>query len=82
MKTVDDFYGEILSAKDRPQAGYGGTVLPAMEIYAGIQTHEERKAYQDALEKMLTSDNEGIRTFAVNLCLGFFVFRDVLRRAG
>jgi hypothetical protein len=80
MKTVDEFYERILSTKNHPRPGYGGTVLPAMEIYADIQSSEERRAYQAAIERMLRAKDEDTRNFAVDLCLGFFVFRDVLRR--
>jgi hypothetical protein len=78
MRNTDDFYTEILRAKGRPRPGYGGNVLPAMEIYADIEASQERRVYQDALEKMLRSDDENIRRFAVDVCLGFFVFRDAL----
>ena len=80
MRDKEYFYKEILIAKDNPQPGYGGNVLPAMEIYANIDSLDERKAYQDALEKLLQSDVEEIRKFGVVLCLGFFVFRDVIRK--
>ncbi len=78
MKDIDYFYNEILYAKSKPRVDYGGNVLPAMEIYAAIEVSEEKKAYQDALEKLLKSDIEDVRQFGVDLCLGFFVFRDVL----
>ena len=80
MKTADDFYKGILQAKKHPRPDYGGRVLPAMEIYAGLRTFDERKAYQDAIEKMLRSEADDVREFAVELCLGFFVFRDVMNR--
>lgn len=80
MKTTSNFIEEILRTKLKPEPGYGGNVLPAIKIYAELDNFEERKAFQDALETMLKSSDEDICGFAVNVCLGFFVFRDVIKR--
>jgi len=45
-------------------------------LYKLLTTYEERKSFQDALEQMLTDEREHVRKFAVDICLGFFVFRD------
>ena len=79
MKTVNDFVEEIVKAKSKPEPGYGGNVLPVIKLYAALDSFEERKAFQDALEEMLKSNDETISRFAVNVCLGFFAFRDVLK---
>ena len=56
----------------------GSRVMPVLELYAGLKTYEERKAFQDALEQMLTDPCERVRKFAVDVCLGFFGFRDAI----
>jgi hypothetical protein len=81
MSGVDNFYRQIIAAKKKPKTGYGGNVIPAMEIYAKLNSPEDRKAYQEALERMLSSKDLEVRRYGINLCLGFFVFRDVLKSA-
>lgn len=81
MRTARDFYDELLKAKPVPVASYseyGSRVMPALEMYATLESYEERRAYQDALEMMLTDDREDVRKFGVDVCLGFFVFRNAL----
>lgn len=78
MKNSDDFYKELLILKKNPLPGYGGNVIPAMEVYSKISSTEEKRAYQDAIEALLQSDVKDVRNFGVSLCLGFFVFRDVI----
>ena len=50
--------------------------MPVLSLYKELSTFDERRAFQDALEKMLTDRDKEIRQFAVDICLGFFVFRD------
>jgi len=81
MKTKEQLLTEILATRADAAEGYseyGSRVLPAMRIYKALATYEERKAFQDALESLLTSSKKDDRAFAVDLCLGFFVFRDAL----
>ncbi|HOY56742.1 MAG TPA: hypothetical protein PK640_01230 [Verrucomicrobiota bacterium] len=49
--------------------------MPVLEFYRGLQSHEMRQAFQGALEQMLRSEQTEERSFAVDICLGFFVFR-------
>jgi hypothetical protein len=67
----------ILKAKKQATPEYGGNVMPAIELFRKLQHPEERRDYQAALELMLRHEKEELRDFAVTLCLGFFVFRDV-----
>jgi len=80
MKSSQKFCEEIL--KRRPDAqgpsAYGSKVMPVLELYKGLNEYEERRAFQDALELLLQSDVDEDRSFAVDICLGFFVFRDAL----
>jgi hypothetical protein len=80
VRSVDDFVDELLTVQKHPEAGYGGNVLPAAKIYSDIADREEAKAYREALSKLLSSPDPDIRRFAINLCLGFFVFYDVIPR--
>lgn len=57
---------------------YGANVLPVLRHYSSIKDSDERKEFQNALEEMLVSEQEEIRKYGVTLCLGFFVFRDVV----
>ena len=57
---------------------YGAAVMPVLEIYKRLTTFEDRRAFQDALEMLLTDEDQAKRSFAVDVCLGFFVFRDSL----
>jgi hypothetical protein len=81
MRTSRDFYGEILKAKPAPvdsYSEYGSRVMPALELYKSLKSYEERRAYQDALELMLRDESTEVRGFAVDVCLGFFVFRNAI----
>ncbi len=81
MRSVDDFISEIIKTKkklEKNDGTYGGNVIPVLEIYKELSTYEERKAFQDALEKMLCDKNEIVRNYAVDICIGFFVFRDAI----
>lgn len=80
MRSTSDFVKAILEVRLHPEPGYGGNVLPAARIYSKISSRAEALAYQAALEKLLQSDDENIRKFAVNVCLGFFAFYDAIPR--
>ena len=77
----DDYFKKIISLEPKPTPGdseYGSRVMPVLELYKTLTSYEERRAFHDALEKMLTDDRERVRKFAVDVCLGFFVFRDAI----
>jgi hypothetical protein len=78
-RTADDFVAALIRVQRHPEPGYGGNVLPAARIYSSIENHEEIRAYQDAIQQLLGSDDIELRKFAVTLCLGFFTFRDVIQ---
>ena len=81
MSIVDEIYDRLMEAKRKPDVkDYGGNVLPAARVYSSLRTHEEFRAFQDALERMLGSEDSNIREWAVTVCLGFVVFRDVIER--
>ncbi len=74
--TVREMKASILATKKKATPDYGGNVLPAIELYRGLTSSEERKNFQDALELMLRDENHDTREYAITLCLGFFVLRD------
>ena len=80
MRTVEDFIEGILKTRLHPEPGYGGKILPAAKIYSGIKSPDEVINYQKALEYILSSDDKELRSFAVDICLGFFVFCDAIPR--
>jgi hypothetical protein len=57
---------------------YGGRVMPVLRLYKNLSGYEEKKAFQDALEMLLKDDDDDRRSFGVDVCLGFFVFRDAI----
>ena len=57
---------------------YGSKVMPILELYKSLSSFEERKFFRDALEKFLVDSDESKRKFAVDICLGFVVFRDAI----
>lgn len=75
---AESYMKEIMRLWKRPEPGYGGNVLPAMQFYKSLDGPAERRAFQQALEKLLSHADEAVRREAVNQCLGFFVFRDAI----
>lgn len=80
MKTAAQFRTEIASLRPKKHgpSAYGSRVMPILEIYKKLADYDERRAFQEALELLLRSDDSEERSFAVDICLGFFVFRDAL----
>lgn len=77
---IKAFNGQILKNKRIGHANipYGSNVMPLLEMYKNLSKYEERKAFEDALESMLTDRDEQKRRFAINVCLGFVIFRDAI----
>jgi len=73
---------DLLAIRDRAlrKSGhfdYGANVLPLIRHFSELQDPQERRAFQDAVEYMLQSNNVEWQKYAVTLCLGFLIFRDV-----
>jgi hypothetical protein len=77
-QTPEFFVREILRLKKSAGPGYGDNVLPAMRFYKGLESPTDRKAFMEALELLLLDSDKENRSYGVTLCLGFFVFRDVV----
>jgi hypothetical protein len=78
MRNDEYFRKLILASRDRASPEYGGNVMPALELFKSLQDNKEIRAFQDALESMLKDEDPCVQSFAVDLCLGFFVFRNVI----
>lgn len=57
---------------------YGSNVMPILQLYKSLSSSDERKSFREALEMFLVDLDEKRRKFAVDICLGFFVFRDAI----
>ena len=68
---------EIHRARD---TSYGASVMPYLELYASLSSYEPRRAFQSALEAWLGAEDATTRSKAVNICLGFFVFREAIKQ--
>lgn len=79
--TPETLYETIVNlepVKSRGNTEYGSRVMPVLEFYKTLTSYEDRRAFQDALERMLMDERESVRKFAIDICLGFFVFRDAI----
>ena len=54
---------------------YGANVEPYIRLYCSLPTPDERRAFQDALEALIRSEDAEDRERGVRICLGFFAFR-------
>ncbi len=83
-KNVDYFAKEFEKQKKkfdriRPaNIAYGSNVMPILQMYEHLSSSEERENYRLALEKLLTDPDSDNRKFAVDICLGFLIFKDAL----
>ena len=77
-QTSEFFVNEILRLRKNAGPGYGDNVLPAMKLYKSLDSPADRKAFHDALELLLSDSDKDKRSYGVTLCLGFFVFREVV----
>lgn len=79
---IDEFQKQMKFNKKHSHSniGYGEDVMPILELYAGLTSFEEKTSFKAALEDYLISPDSPKRDFAVNVCLGFFVFRDAIAR--
>ena len=81
-----DFFTKIFDkqiSKNRRYAHsnmiYGANVMPILEIYPTLSDVDERESFIQTLKTFLTDSNQERIDFAVNVCLGFFVFRDAIQ---
>jgi len=56
--------------------GYGDNVMPILKMYKDLSTFEERNSFRETLATFLKDKDDAKRNFAIDVCLGFLVFRD------
>jgi len=78
VRTSLEFRKSILTAWRKAGPVYGDNVMPVLQAYRELSVPGERRAFQDALEGMLADSDPKVRSIAVTICLGFFVFRNVV----
>lgn len=83
MKNKEFYYNLFINnLKELKKASgyseYGSRVMPLLKEYKKINDFNERRAFQDALELLLRDDSDENRNFGIDICLGFFVFRDAI----
>lgn len=54
---------------------YGGRVMDILDLFETLQSSEERRAFQQAIEKLLLSGNKELIEFGIAICTGFVVFK-------
>ncbi len=54
---------------------YGSNVMPILKMFKELSS-DEKRGYLEVLESLLASPDNERRKFAIDMCLGFFVFRD------
>jgi len=59
-------------------AEYGSNVLPLLELYVSLSEADEKRSFRDALEELLSNADGSKRSFAIDVCLGFVIFRKIL----
>ncbi len=55
---------------------YGSNVMPILRMYKELSTSEERDSFIKSLENLLVDLDAEKRRFAIDICLGFLVFRN------
>lgn len=82
-----DFFSSLFTKQvqankrlSKSNIGYGEDVMPILEAYSSLSNFDERKAFKDALALFLSSADPIKRNFAIDVCLGFFIFRDAIGR--
>ncbi|MGZ0170294.1 MAG: hypothetical protein ACKVHE_12120 [Planctomycetales bacterium] len=76
MATPQEYEAQILKLRRNAGPTYGDNVIPAIQLFDSLQSGDETRAFQNALESLLTSQDPDTRSYGVTLCLGFMVFRN------
>lgn len=80
MRDVDYFYNFIKEnekrvKKNKGYSVYGSRVIDILDLYVSIESHEEKEEFQNALVRMLISNNPDEVKLAIVICTGFIDFR-------
>jgi hypothetical protein len=57
---------------------YGSNVLPLLNLYIHLP-YDEKMCFLDALKSLLTDSDKKEQDFALDICLGFIVFKDAIK---
>lgn len=80
MRDEEYFYNFMVeknekNKKHKGYSEYGSRVMDILDLFETLQSPEERKSFQDAIEKLLLSGNKELIEFGVTICTGFVVFK-------
>ncbi|WP_126175163.1 hypothetical protein [Tsuneonella rigui] len=78
MRDATELRTALLKAMRRPDSDYGGNVLPAARIYSSLSSSEEVRAFESAVSQLLEDELAEVRSWMVNVCIGFIVFREAI----
>lgn len=80
MSLAAIYYKKILEIKHqhRNSPQYAGWFFPVIEFYKGLSGSDQLRAFEEAIEMLLTSKIKDQRAFAIKVCLGCITFRDAL----
>ena len=81
MKDTDYFLTLMLKTmrkKSRGYEEYGSREMPVLQVFKGLKTVEEKRAFVAAMETMLADNDPAVRRYAVSVCVGFVLLRDVV----
>lgn len=80
MRDENYFYDFMIeknekNKKHKGYSEYGSRVMDILDLFEALETSEERKAFQKAIEKLLLSGNKELVEFGIAICTGFVVFK-------
>jgi hypothetical protein len=80
MRDMNFFYDFMLeknekNKKHKGYSEYGFRVMDILDLFESIHMPEERIEFQNAIEKLLLSNNKELVEFGVAICTGFIVFK-------
>ena len=75
---LESFDNQLIKNKRIGHANipYGSNVMPILRMYKDLSDYEDKRSFEAALEAFLTSQDQEKRRFAIDICLGFLIFRD------
>ena len=57
---------------------YGSNVLPLLNLYNEL-SYDEKSCYLDAIKCLLLDKEKNKQDFAVDICVGFIVFKEEIK---
>ena len=78
VDTVKSYISRIRSIASTNDRSLDARIASIVKLYRGLETYPERRDFLAALEQMLRQEQTETRSLAVEICVGFFDFRDVV----